>query len=61
MQIIIKCKRKVILNLAYKQGLLSEKSKESDKFKEIYRESGVSKTRKGVREVSKTQSGNEFK
>ena len=34
---IITCKKKGILNLAYKQGLLFEKSKESDKFKETYK------------------------
>ena len=33
---IIKCKKKRILNLAYKQGILFKKSKESFKFKEIY-------------------------
>ena len=33
---IIKCKKRGILNLAYKQGILFEKSKESFKFKEIY-------------------------
>ena len=33
---IIKCKKKGILNLAYKQGILFKKSKESFKFEEIY-------------------------
>ena len=55
---IIKCKKKWILNFAYKQELLFGKS-ESDK--EIYNENRVSKTRKRVRKTSKTQSGNEFK
>ena len=31
---IIKCKKKRILNLAYKRGILFKKSKESDRFKE---------------------------
>ena len=34
---IIKCKKKGILNLAYKKELLFEKSKDPDKFKEIYK------------------------
>ena len=34
---IIECKKKGILNLTYKQGLLFEKSKEPDKFKEMYK------------------------
>ena len=34
---IIKCKKKGILNLAYKQELLFEKSKDPDKLKEIYK------------------------
>ena len=42
-----------ILNLAYKQGVLCEKSKQLDKFT-------ASKTRKSVRKVPKTWSGNEF-
>ena len=33
---IIKCKKKGILNLVYKQGILFKKSKESFKFEEIY-------------------------
>ena len=40
---IIKCKKKGILNLAYKQGFLLEKSKESDKFKEMYKENAINK------------------
>ena len=55
-QEIVKKKRllkKGILNLAHKQGLLLEKSKQPDKFT-------ASKTHKGVRKVSKTWSGNEF-
>ena len=34
---IIECKKKGILNLTYKQGLLFEKSKEPHKFKEMYK------------------------
>ena len=37
-----------ILNLVYKEGLLFEKSKGSLKFKEMYKENGVSETRKNV-------------
>ena len=44
-----------------KQGLLSEKLKQPDKFKEMCKENGASKTCKSVRKVSKTQSGNELK
>ena len=58
---VIICKKKGILNLAYKQELLFEKSKECDKFKEMYKKNGVSKTYKSVRKVFKTQSCNEFK
>ena len=35
---IIECKKKEILNLAYKQTLLFEKSKEPDKFREMYKQ-----------------------
>ena len=52
---IIKCEKKGILSLAYKQGLLFGKSKGPDKFKEMHEENGVSKTRKSVRKVCKTQ------
>ena len=48
-------KKRGILILSYKQRLLFEKSKESDKFKEMYKKNGVSKTRKCTRKVSKTQ------
>ena len=34
---IIECKEKSISNLAYKQGLLFEKSNEPDKFRETYK------------------------
>ena len=34
---IIECKKKGILNLAYKQGLLFETSKVNDKFNEMYK------------------------
>ena len=33
----IECKKKRIFNLAYKQGLLFEKSKLHDKFNEMYK------------------------
>ena len=55
----IKCKKKEIVNLTYKQGLLFEKSKESDQGK--VKKNGVSKTRRSVKKVTKTQSGNKFK
>ena len=42
---IIECKKKGILNFKYKHGLLFEKFKKSNKFKEIYMENGVSKLR----------------
>ena len=58
---IIKCEKKEIPNLAYKQGLVFEKSTESDQFKEKYKENEVNKTHTSVRKVSKTQSNNEFK
>ena len=45
--------KKGILHLAYKEELLFEKSKESDKFR-------ASKTHKIVRKVSKIRSGNKF-
>ena len=57
----IECKKKGIFNLAYKQGLIFEKSTEPDKSKEMYKKYGASKTHKSVSKVSKTQSGNEFK
>ena len=57
----VKCKKKRILKFSYKQGLLFEKFKDSYKFKEMYKENGKSKTRKSIRKISKTQSGNEFK
>ena len=44
---------KGIPNLACKQGLLLEKSKEPDKFR-------ASKTRKSTRKAFKTQSGNKL-
>ena len=34
----IECKKKEILYLAYKQGLLFEKSKEPEKFRKIYKQ-----------------------
>ena len=58
---ILKCKKKGIFSLTYKQGYLFKKSKESDKFKEMYRKNGVTKARKSVIKVSKTQIVNEFK
>ena len=58
---VVKSKKKGILNWVYRQGLLFEKFKKSCKFEEMYKKSGWSKTRKSVRKVSKTLSGNEFK
>ena len=49
----IECKKKGILNLAYKQGLLFEKSKELDKFKEMYKKNGASRTWRSVRKYPK--------
>ena len=57
----VKCKKKRILKFSYKHGLLLEKFKDSNKFKEMYKENGESKTRKSIIKISKTQSGNEFK
>ena len=55
----IKCKKKGILNLACKQGLLFEKFKKSDKFKEMLSEIRVSKSTMYFKviliKVSKTQ------
>ena len=59
--LIIKCKKKGILNLVLWQKLLFRKSKEPGKFKEMDNENGVSKTRKSIRKVSKTEISNEFK
>ena len=56
----IECKKKRIFNLAYKQGLLFEKSKLHDKFNEMYKKNGTSKSRKSVRKVSITRSSNNF-
>ena len=56
-----KGKKKGIFNLAYKQGILFKKSKDAQKFKELYEKNGVSKTRKCLRKVSKSRSDNEFK
>ena len=56
-----KCKKKEILNLPYEKGLLLEKSKDFDKFKEMYKKNGESKISKSVRKVSKSiKIGNEF-
>ena len=52
---IIKRKKKGVLNLTYKQRLLFETFKEPDKFKEIIKETGVSKSSKNVRKIFKTQ------
>ena len=57
---IIKCKNKGILTLAWKEGLLFEKSGKCVKFKEMYKKNGVSKTCKSVRKAFKTQIYNEF-
>ena len=58
---LLSVRRNKSSNLAYKQRLLFEKSKESDKFKEMYKKHGVCKTCKSVRKVSKAQSGHVFK
>ena len=42
----IKYKKKGILNLVYKEELLFEKSKESEKLKEMYKGKRVGKNRK---------------
>ena len=60
---IIKCKKKRILNLSYKQGFLFKKFKESDRFLEMLKDIGISKSiiyfklkaRKKVRKVKKSQ------
>ena len=57
---VIKFRKKGIFNLAYKKGLLFKKFKKSDKFKEMFKEIGVSKlaiskTCKNIRKVFKTQ------
>ena len=52
---IIKRKKKGVLNLTYKQRLLSKTFKDPDKFKEIIKETGVSKSSKNVRQIFKTQ------
>ena len=52
---IIKRKKKGVLNLTYKQRLLFKTFKEPDKFKEIIKETGVSKSSKNVRKIFKTQ------
>ena len=40
----MKCKKKGILNLVYKHGLLFKKFKESDRFKEMLEDIGISKS-----------------
>ena len=52
---IIKRKKKGVFNLTYKQRLLLKTFKEPDKFKEIIKETGVSKSSKNVRKIFKTQ------
>ena len=54
---IIECKKKGILNLKNNQGFLFEKSKQPDKFREMYKKMEQVKLRK----VSKTQSSNKVK
>ena len=51
--------KKRVLDLTYKKGLLFEKSKDPDKFRETHI-NGVIKTHKSVGKVSKTRSGNKF-
>ena len=41
---IIKCKKKRMVNLAYKQGLLFQKFKELGRFKKILKDIGISKS-----------------
>ena len=41
---IIRCKKKGIFNLGYKQGVLFWKFKDSDKFREILKDIGMSKS-----------------
>ena len=52
---------KGILNFVYKQRLSLRTSKILISLKNFESKNGVSKTRKSVRKVSKTQNGNEFK
>ena len=52
---IIKRKKKGVFNLTYKQRLLLKTFKEPDKFKEIIKETGVSKSSKNVRKIFKAQ------
>ena len=52
---IIKRKKKGVFNLTDKQRLLLKTFKEPDKFKEILKETGVSKSSKNVRKIFKTQ------
>ena len=52
---IIKRKKKGVFNLTDKQRLLLKTFKEPDKFKEIIKETGVSKSSKNVRKIFKTQ------
>ena len=52
---VIKRKKKGVLNLRYKQRVLFKAFKERDKFKEILKETGVSKSSKNVRKIFKTQ------
>ena len=46
---------------SWSKNYICEKSKESDKFKKIYKENGESKTRKSIEKVSKTQKRDNFK
>lgn len=41
---IIKCTKKRMVNLAYKQGLLFQKFKELGRFKKILKDIGISKS-----------------
>ena len=55
---LVKEFEKSIIN---KEGFSFGKFKETDRFKGMHKKNDVSKTRKNIWKVSKTQSGNEFK
>ena len=54
---IIECKKKEILNLECKKGLLFEKSEKLDKVREMYKQMEQVKL---VKMLEKYRSGNEF-
>ena len=57
----IECKKKETLNLAYKQGLLYEKSKEPDKFRERYKQMELVKFVKALERYPKLEVVMNFK